>query len=264
MYQFEYSRPATVAEAVKTASDDTRFLAGGQSLIQSMKLRLASASTLIDLNAIPELRGIKVTGDTVTIGAMTRHAEVVSSADIKKAIPALVDMVSVLGDPMVRSMGTIGGSLANSDPAADYPAAVLALNASIKTDRRTLPADGFFKGLYDTALEPGEIIVSVSFPIPKSAGYEKFRQPASRFALVGVFVAQTAAGVRVGVTGVKSCAFRATELEKALDASFTPQAASSVKIPDTDVNGDMHGSAQYRAAMVSVMASRAVAKALKA
>lgn len=264
MYAFEYARPKTLAEAVQAASDDTRYLAGGQSLIQSMKLRLASATTLIDLGAIPELKGITVTADTVTIGAMATHAEVLASKEVRRAIPALSDLVQVVGDQMVRTMGTIGGSLANSDPAADYPAAVLALNATIKTDRRTLPADGFFKGLYETALEPGEIIASVSFPIPKSAGYEKFRQPASRFALVGVFVAQGSDGVRVAVTGAKSCAFRSPELEAALTASFTPDAAAQVKIGAKDINGDLHGSAAYRAAMISVMASRAVAKATRA
>lgn len=262
MYQFEYARPSSVADAAKAASDDTRYLAGGQSLVQSMKLRLASASTLIDLGAIAELKGISLSGNTLTIGAGTTHAQVAASADVRKAIPALADMASVIGDPMVRSMGTIGGSLANADPAADYPAAVLALNATIKTNKRSLPADGFFKGLYETALEPGEIITAVSFPVPQKAAYEKFRQPASRFALVGVFVAQTGGGVRVGVTGVKAAAFRSPELEQALTASFTADAAKAVKIGAQDVNADLHASAEYRAAMVSVMAARAVTKAL--
>ncbi|MFT3803002.1 MAG: xanthine dehydrogenase family protein subunit M [Burkholderiaceae bacterium] len=263
MYSFEYARPRTLADALQAAGDDTRFLAGGQSLIQSMKLRLASASTLIDLSAIPELRGIAVGADAVTIGAMTPHADVAGSADVRAAIPALSELARMIGDPMVRTMGTIGGSLANSDPAADYPAAVLALDATIRTDRRTIAADDFFLGLYETALEPGEIIVSVTFPVPRAAGYEKLRQPASRFALVGVFVARTAAGgVRVGVTGARSCAFRSPELEAALDADFTPEAAAAVRIGEQDINGDLHGSPRYRAAMISVMAGRAVASAL--
>ncbi len=263
MYSFDYARPRTLAEARQAAGDDTRFLAGGQSLIQSMKLRLASATTLIDLGAIAELKGITVSADSVTIGAMTSHADVAGSADVRKVIPALAGLAHVIGDQMVRTMGTIGGSLANSDPAADYPAAVLALDASIRTDRRTIRADDFFLGLYETALEPGEIIVSVTFPIPRAAAYEKFRQPASRFALVGVFVAQTSSGVRVAVTGAKSCVFRSPELEAALDAQFTPEAAAAVKIGEEDINGDLHGSPRYRAAMISVMASRAVAKALQ-
>lgn len=261
MYSFEYQKPATLADAVKAGGGDTRFLAGGQSLVQSMKLRLASAPTLIDLGGLAELRGIKVSPTEVIIGAATRHAEVTGSAEVRKTLPALADLAGVIGDPMVRNMGTLGGSLANADPAADYPAAVLALNATIKTDRRTIAADDFFKGLYETALAPGEIIVSVSFPVPAKAGYEKLRQPASRFALVGVFVAKTASGVRVGVTGAKASAFRATAIEQALAGSFTAAAAAAVKMPDTDVNADLHGSAQYRAAMISVIAARAVARA---
>ncbi|HMN83957.1 MAG TPA: xanthine dehydrogenase family protein subunit M [Burkholderiaceae bacterium] len=261
MYSFEYQKPASLADAVKAGGGDARFLAGGQSLVQSMKLRLASASTLVDLGGLAELRGIQVSPTEVTIGAAIRHAEVAASADVRQTLPALADLASVIGDPMVRNMGTLGGSLANADPAADYPAAVLALNATIRTDRRTIAADDFFKGLYETALQPGEIIVSVTFPVPEKAGYEKLRQPASRFALVGVFVAKTAAGVRVGVTGAKASAFRATPIEQALAANFTADAAAAVKMPDTDINTDLHGSAQYRAAMISVIASRAVAKA---
>jgi carbon-monoxide dehydrogenase medium subunit len=193
---------------------------------------------------------------------MATHASVASNADVQKANPALAELAGGIGDPMVRNMGTIGGSIANADPAACYPSAVLALNATIHTNQRTIPADSFFTGLYETALQPGEMITAVSFPPAQKAAYVKYRQPASRFALVGVFVAQTAGGVRVGVTGAKGHAFRATEVEAALAKSFTPEAAKAVKMPTTDINSDMHGTAEYRAAMISVMASRAVAAAL--
>ena len=263
MYAFNYARPASLADAAaKIAAGDNRFLAGGQSLIQSMKLRLASAETLVDLGGIADLRGISVAGGTVTIGAGMRHAEVAASPEVRKAIPALAALAGGIGDPMVRNMGTLGGSLANADPAACYPAAVLGLGASIRTNKRTLQGDAFFKGLYETALEPGEIIVSVSFPIPERAAYVKFKQPASRFALVGVFVSKSSSGVRVGVTGAKAAAFRATAIEQALAAKFTADAAAGVKLSADGMNSDLHGSAEYRAAMVSVMASRAVAAAL--
>lgn len=262
MYTFNYQRPATAAAAVSGSNSDSRYLAGGQSLVQAMKLRLASASNLIDLSAIGDLKGINVSGNTVTIGAMVKHAEVAASADVKRAIPALADLANGIGDRMVRNMGTLGGSLANSDPAACYPAAVLGLGASIKTDRRTINGDDFFKGLYETALQPGELIVSVSFNVPQKAAYVKFKQPASRFALVGVFVSQGSGGVRVGVTGTKACAYRCKEIEQALSGSFTAAAAAAVKLPATDINADLHASAAYRAAMISVMASRAVTKAL--
>jgi aerobic carbon-monoxide dehydrogenase medium subunit len=262
MYSFNYQRPTALSQAVAAATGEARFLAGGQSLVQSMKLRLASASTLIDLSGLAELRGMSVANNVVTIGAMTRHAEVGASADVRKAIPSLADLAAGIGDQMVRNMGTLGGSLANADPAACYPAALLGLGATVKTDRRTIAADDFFKGLYQTALDPAEVIVSVAFPVPQRSAYIKFKQPASRFALVGVFVAQTAGGVRVGVTGAKAYAYRATEIEKALTGSFTPEAAAAVKLGTAGMNSDLHGSAEYRAAMVSVMASRAVAKAL--
>ena len=264
MYAFQYQRPASVAEAAGLAGDDNRFLAGGQSLIQSMKLRLASAEQLIDLGAIPELKGIRVDDKGVTIGAMTTHAEVERSPDVRKAIPALADLAGLIGDPMVRNMGTIGGSLANSDPAADYPAAVLALGATIRTNRREIAADDYFLGLFETALEPGELITAVRFPIPKQAAYVKYAQPASRFALVGVMVASGADGIRVGVTGAKVCAYRCTEIEQALAQSFTPAALDGLKLDASDINADLHGSAEYRAAMIVVMARRAVAAATRA
>jgi carbon-monoxide dehydrogenase medium subunit len=262
MYQFDYQRPAAVDDAVKIAGGDARYLAGGQSLVQSMKLRLASATTLVDLGAIPDLRYIKVDGNAVTIGAMTTHATVARSREVMDAIPALADLAGRIGDPMVRNLGTIGGSVANADPAACYPSAVLALDATIQTNRRTLPAADFFRGLFETALEPGEMIVSISFPIVKQASYQKLRQPASRFALVGVFVANGPSGPRVAVTGARSHVFRATELETALKGNFSPDAISNVRISAAGINGDLHGSAEYRAAMITVLAQRGVAAAL--
>jgi carbon-monoxide dehydrogenase medium subunit len=263
MYAFDYQRPAS-RDAAKAAAAgaDARYLAGGQSLIQAMRLRLSQSERLVDLGGIADLKAIKADGNGVTVGAMATHASVAANADVKKAIPALAELAGGIGDPMVRNMGTIGGSIANADPAACYPAGVLGLNATIHTDRRTIAADAFFTGLYETALQPGELIVAVSFPAAQKAAYVKFKQPASRFALVGVCVAQTAGGVRVGVTGAKSHAFRATQIEEALAKSFTPEAARAVKMPTTDVNADLHGSTEYRAAMISVIASRAVAAAL--
>jgi len=262
MYSFDYQRPADRAAAVAAIQGDARYLAGGQSLVQAMRLRLSSSERLVDLGGIAELKGIKVDAGSVTIAAMTTHAEVAASAAVQKAIPALAELAGGIGDPMVRNMGTIGGSIANADPAACYPAAVLGLGATIQTNKRSIAADAFFLGLYDTALQPGELITAVSFPIPQKAGYAKFKQPASRFALVGVFVSQGAGGVRVAVTGAKSCVFRVKAIEDELTASFTPDAAKAVKVPATDINADLHGSAAYRAAMISVMASRAVAAAL--
>ncbi len=262
MYAFDYQRPASVADAKAALGTDARYLAGGQSLIQAMKLRLSQSATLVDLGAIADLKTIRMDGANLVIGAMATHASVASSADVKKACPALAELAGGIGDPMVRNMGTIGGSIANADPAACYPAGVLALNATIHTNQRTIPADAFFTGLYETALQPGELITAVSFPPAQKAAYVKYKQPASRFALVGVFVSQGAGGVRVAVTGAKGSVFRATAIEAALGKSFTPEAAKAVKMPTTDINSDMHGSAEYRAAMISVMASRAVAAAL--
>ncbi|HEX4234200.1 MAG TPA: xanthine dehydrogenase family protein subunit M [Caldimonas sp.] len=263
MYAFDYQRPATRDAAKSAASGgDVRYLAGGQSLIQAMRLRLSQSERLVDLGGIADLRQIRADNNGVTIGAMATHASVARNADVRRIAPAIAELAGGIGDPMVRNMGTIGGSIANADPAADYPAGVLAFNATIQTDRRTIAADDFFTGLWETALQPGELITAVSFPQAQKAAYVKYRQPASRFALIGVCVAQTANGVRVGVTGAKGHAFRATEIENALAKSFTPDAAKAVKMPVTGVNGDLHGSAEYRAAMISVMASRAVAAAL--
>ena len=262
MYTFDYQRPANAAAAAAALQGDARYLAGGQSLVQAMKLRLSSSERLVDLGGIAELKGIRLDGGAVVVGAMSTHASVAASAEVRKTIPALAELAGGIGDPMVRNMGTLGGSIANADPAADYPAGVLGLAATIKTNQRSIAADDFFTGLYETALKPGELITAVSFPPAQRAAYVKYKQPASRFALVGVFVAQTAGGVRVAVTGAASSVFRCKPLEDALGKSFTPEAAKAVKLSADGLNADLHGSAAYRAAMISVMASRAVAAAL--
>lgn len=264
MYSFNYQKVSSVADAAAALgkNSDAKLLAGGQTLIASMKLRLANPGQLVDLGNVAELRGIKASGSTVTIGAMTRHAEVASSAEIKKAIPALASLAGGIGDRMVRNMGTIGGSIANNDPAADYPAAVLGLNATVVTNKRKIAADDFFKGMFETALQTGEIITSVEFPVPKRAAYMKFKNPASRYALVGVLVADTGNGVRVAVTGAGPSVFRVPEMEKALAGKFTPESVASIRVPDNGLNTDIHASAEYRAHLVTVMAKRAVQAAL--
>lgn len=262
MYSFELKKADSVANAAALlAQTGGRPLAGGQSLVATLKMRLSQPGTLVDLSGIPELKGIRHEGEHIVIGAMTRHADVAASKEVQAAIPALAALAEGIGDRQVRNMGTIGGALANNDPAACYPAAVLALNAIVHTNKRKIAADDFFKGMYETALEEGELITSVSFPIPKKAAYMKFVQPASRFALVGVFVAQTAGGVRVAVTGAAASVFRAKPLEDALAKSFTADAAKAVKMSATGLNSDLHGSPEYRAHLISVMAARAVAAA---
>ena len=265
MYAFKYHRPSSVNDAAALASKsvDAKLLAGGQSLVQAMKLRLAQPSDLVDLGSVKDLSGIKVSGSDVTVGAMTRHAEVAASAEVMKAIPALAALAGMIGDPQVRNMGTIGGALANNDPAADYPAAALGLGATITTNKRKIAADDFFKGMFTTALQAGEIITSVSFPVPKRAAYTKFKNPASRFAIVGVFVAETGGGVRVAVTGAGPSVFRQADMEKALSAKFTAESAAGVKQKADGLNSDLHASAEYRAHLVTVMAKRAVAAALQ-
>jgi carbon-monoxide dehydrogenase medium subunit len=266
MHAFQYHRPSSTKDALSLGKQksDGRYLAGGQSLVQAMKLRLSSPSDLIDLGTLKDLAGIKVSGSAVEIGAMTRHAEVAHSAEVRKAIPSLAALAAMIGDRQVRHMGTIGGSLANSDPAADYPAAVLALNATLTTNKRKIPGDQFFKGLYETALEPGELITSVSFQAPKRGAYMKFRNPASRFAMVGVYVADFGSGnVRVGVTGAGPSAFRQTEMEKALSSKFAPESVASIKVKPDGLNNDLHASPEYRAHLITVMAKRAVEAALK-
>jgi carbon-monoxide dehydrogenase medium subunit len=263
MYAFTFERPSSVGDAAKqAASGGTKLLAGGQTLLASMKLRLANPEKLVDLGGIAELAGIRREGNALVIGAMTRHADVAGSAEVRSAIPALTELAGGIGDKQVRAMGTIGGSVANNDPAADYPAAVLALGATVHTNQRKIAADDFFQGLFATALKDGEIITAASFPVVKRAAYMKFKQPASRFALIGVFVAQTDAGVRVAVTGGGNGVFRHQGLEQALAKSFTPEAAAAVQIDASTLSSDLHASAAYRANLVSVMAQRAVAKAL--
>jgi carbon-monoxide dehydrogenase medium subunit len=263
MHAFKYHRPASVDAAAALAKGDAKLLAGGQTLVQTMKLRLASPSDIVDLGTIKDLAGIKSDGKTVTIGAMTRHAEVAHSADVKKAIPALAALAGMIGDRQVRAMGTIGGSLANNDPAADYPAAALGLGATIVTNKRKLAAEEFFQGMFATALQEGEIITAVSFPAPKRAAYTKFKNPASRFAIVGVFVADFGGTVRVAVTGAGASVFRQSDMEKALSAKFAPESVAGIKQPAEGLNSDLHASAEYRAHLVTVMAKRAVEAALK-
>jgi carbon-monoxide dehydrogenase medium subunit len=261
MYETHYHRPKNLAEASKAFTDgsDARYLAGGQTLIPTMKQRLAAPSDVIDLSRLSELKGISVGGDMVTIGAATTHAEVATSDAIKKAIPALATLAGLIGDPAVRHKGTIGGSLANNDPAADYPAAAIGLGATIHTNKRTIPADQYFTGLFTTALEDGEIITKVAFPVPAKAGYAKFPNPASRYAMTGVFVAKMKDGkIRVGVTGAgNKGAYRASNIESAL-SNWSPDAINGITIDPEAMLSDIHGSAVYRANLVKVMAKRAV------
>jgi len=265
MYAFEYHRPSSSKEALDLAAkkSEGRFLAGGQSLVQAMKLRLSSPTDLIDLAALGDLKALSADGNSVTVGAMVSHADVAAAPAVQKTIPALAQLAGMIGDRQVRHMGTIGGSLANSDPAADYPAAVLGLGATITTHKRKIEADKFFKGLYETALEPGELITQVSFPAPKRAAYMKFKNPASRFALVGVFVADFGGSVRVAVTGAGACAFRQGEMEKALAQKFAPESVAGIKVKPDGLNNDLHASPEYRAHLITVMAKRAVEAALK-
>jgi len=265
MYQTTYHRPSSVDEAAAlfAKGSESKYLAGGHTLIPVMKQRLASPSDVIDLGKIKELVGVELSADALTIKAATTYFDILQSADAKKAIPAIVHLASVLGDPQVRYRGTIGGSIANNDPAADFPAAVLALGATVKTNKRSIAADDFFKGLFSTALDDGEIITAVSFPIPAKAGYSKMRHPASRFALTGVFVVKTKSGdVRVAATGASSSGvMRVPAIEAALKAIWSPGALDSVKISADGLLTDIHGSATYRANLIKVMAQRAVAEA---
>jgi carbon-monoxide dehydrogenase medium subunit len=263
MYDFTYQKPGTVTDAVKllSADDEAKALAGGMTFIPVLKQRLNKPSVVVDLSKLG-LSGISVSGNTVTIGAMTTHAAVAGSAQVRAKLPALAALASGIGDNQVRHRGTIGGSLANNDPSACYPAAALALGATIITDRRTIAAGDFFQGMFTTALQQGEIITSVSFPVPEKAGYEKFPNPASRYAMVGVFVAKTAAGARVAITGAgQGGVFRHAGLEQALSANFSPDAVAGVPVSADDLNSDIHASAPYRAHLIGVITKRAVAKA---
>lgn len=259
MYAFEYQRPASVKDAVALVGDETVFLAGGQTLIPTLKQRLRQASAVIDLGAIPELRGISATADAVTIGAMTRHAEVAASPDVRAAIPGLARLAGQIGDLQVRNSGTLGGSIANNDPAADYPAGLVALNAVVHTNTRTLPSEEFFTGMFETALAPGELVVKVVFPKPKRSAFAKFRNPASRYAIAGVFIADTADGMRVAVIGAGPGVFRVPAMEAALAKDFSARVLAGITIAADGLNEDMHATAAYRAHLVGVMAAKAVA-----
>ena len=263
MYAFPYHQPADLAGALaELANEDAKLLAGGQTLIPTMKQRLASPASLVDLRKLAELVGVSRHGDAVRIGAMTRHADVARSEVVRGAIPALAELANGIGDPAVRNRGTIGGSLANNDPAADYPAAALALGATIVTNARRIGAEDYFTGLFETALEPNEIITHVDFPVPEKAAYMKFRNPASRYALVGVFVAKTAGGARVAVTGAGADGvFRVESFEQALDADFSAASLEGRSVPADGLSSDLHADADYRAHLIAVLARRAVAAA---
>lgn len=261
MYAFEYHRAASVADAIARlkAADDGKLLAGGQTLLPTLKQRLAQPSDVIDLAGISGLAGIREEGDTLVIGAMTHHAEVAASPVVKRLIPALASLADGIGDAQVRNRGTLGGSICNNDPAADYPAALVGLGATVKTDRRSITGDDFFTGMFETALEADELVTEVRFPRPTAAAYVKFANPASRYAIVGVMVARTAGGVRVAVTGAGPSVFRLTELESALAGNFAPEAADRITVDEDGLNADIHASSAYRAHLVKVMAKRAIA-----
>jgi carbon-monoxide dehydrogenase medium subunit len=261
MYAFAYERPASLNDVLAKIASGGQALAGGQTLIAALKQRLAQPESLIDLAGVAELSGIKKDGNTLVIGAMTKHETVADSAEVQQLIPALAALAGNIGDRQVRAMGTMGGSVANNDPAACYPSAVLALGATVETNQRKIAADDFFQGMYTTALEPGELITAIHFPAPLKAAYAKFRQPASRYALVGVFVAQTAQGVRVAITGAGNGVFRHAGLEAALSKSFTPEAVQDVTIDANELNGDLHASTAFRAQLIKVQTQRAVQQA---
>jgi carbon-monoxide dehydrogenase medium subunit len=264
MYNFTYHRASGLRQAQNLLGklEDPKLLAGGMTLLPTMKMRLASPANLIDLDRVEGLDGIEVKGRSLVIGALARHADVANSATVGEAIPALAELAGLIGDPAVRHRGTLGGSVANNDPNADYPAACLALAATIITTKRKIPADEFFKGLFETALEPDEILTKVSFPLPKKAAYQKFRNPASRYALVGVFVAKRPSEIRVAVTGAGgSGVFRVTAFEEALKKRFSPKVLEGLTVPAEGMSSDIHGSAEYRAHLIGVLARRAVAAA---
>ena len=261
MYDFTYKKAGSIDDAVAAhgAADEARYMSGGMTLLPTLKLRLDKPSDVIDLAAIDGLAGITVDGGGVTIGAMTRHAAVNASKEVQEAIPALAKLAGGIGDPQVRNRGTIGGSIANNDPAADYPAAVVGLGATVHTNSRTIAGDDFFTGIFETALGDGEIVTAVSFPGADKAGYAKFPNPASRFAIVGVFVSQGSGGVRVAVTGAGPCVFRVAEMESALSSNWSADAVAGVSVGAGDLNSDIHAQADYRAHLITVMAKRAVA-----
>ncbi|MFN6955275.1 MAG: FAD binding domain-containing protein [Acetobacteraceae bacterium] len=263
MYDFAYHKPTSIADAVKilAADPDAKPISGGHTLLPALKHRLNRPSALVDLSGIAELKGIRREGDTIVIGAMARHVEVATDAAIAAAIPALSRMAGTIGDTQVRNRGTMGGSLANNDPAADYPAAVLALGGTLVTNTRQIAADDFFQGMFTTALEPGELLVAIRLPVPAKCGYAKMKNPASRYSMAGVFVAKGPAGVRVAVNGAGPGVFRVAAMEQALAANWSPDAVAGISVPAGDLNSDIHASAEYRAHLVTVMAKRAVADA---
>jgi len=262
MYDFAFHKPSTLAEAVGLLADpDARPISGGQTILPALKHRLDRPSALVDLSGIAELRGIRREGDKLVIGAMSRHAEINRDPAVQASIPALARMAGNLGDTQVRNRGTMGGSLANNDPAADYPAAALGLGATLVTNRRRIAADEFFLGMFATALEPGELLTAIEYPIPEKAGYAKMRNPASRYVMAGVFVSRGPAGVRVVVNGAGPGVFRQAEMEAALAANWSPEAVAGIRQSPDDLNSDIHGSAEYRAHLVTIMAKRAIADA---
>jgi carbon-monoxide dehydrogenase medium subunit len=259
MQAFQYQAPSSLADARAAVAAGARLMAGGQSLLPSMRLGMAQPEAVADLSGVPGLSGIIVSGGVVRIGAMTPHAQVAASAEVAAAIPALADLAGHIGDRQVRNRGTLGGSVANADPAACYPAALVGLGATVHTDRRDIAADDFFTGLYQTALAEDEVITAVSFPVPETAGWQKFKQPASRFSIVGVFVSAGPQGVRVAVTGAGPRVFRASELEARLSRDWSAAALEGASVSAAGLNSDLHGSAEYRAALIPVLAARAVA-----
>lgn len=263
MYNFNHHRPNSIdaAAAALASADDGKILAGGMTLIATLKQRLASPSDLVDLGAIGELKGICEEDGAVVIGAMTTHAAVANDATVKAKIPALAHLAEGIGDAQVRNCGTIGGSIANNDPAADYPAALVGLGATVRTNKRQIAADDFFTGMFETALDDGEIITAVAFPVPEKAGYAKFANPASRYAIVGVMVATGPAGTRVAVTGAGPCVFRLSDAESALGGGISADAVANVSVAADGLNSDLHASSEYRANLVNVMLRRAAAAA---
>ena len=263
MYEFNYHRPASLDAAASALSGagEGKLVAGGMTLIPTLKQRLAQPSDLIDLNAIADLKGIFEDGGGIVIGAMTTHAEVAGDATVRAKVPALADLAEGIGDVQVRNRGTIGGSIANADPAADYPGGLVGLGATVRTNKREIAADDFFTGMFETALAEDEIVTAVAFPVPDKAAYVKFANPASRYAVVGVMVSQGTAGVRVAVTGAGPSVFRVAEMESALASNFSAAAIESISVPADGLNSDIHASAEYRAHLVGVMARRATAAA---
>ena len=258
MKSFNFKSATNSKEAVKLSSNRSAFLAGGMTLLPAIKLRLAAYSDLINIKKIKSLSGIKASSKSLRIGSTTTHAEVANSKEVEKSISSLAVLADGIGDPQVRNSGTIGGSIANNDPAADYPSACLALNATIHTNKRKISADKFFKGMFETDLKKGELIETIEFEVPEKSGYAKFPNPASRYAIVGVYVAQLKKEIRVAVTGVESCVFRCKKLEDALSSNFSTSAIDSINISSKGFNSDIHASADYRAHIIKVMAKKAV------